>query len=343
MSARRMGEREPIWDSLFAEAKHADLLDVAHRLGARFTRCGHDWVGPCPAGCAKRDGFIITPGKRLFYCRPSSARGDAVEMVIHVQGVDRLDALAFVLQRDLPGSPCRGDRSPRTVIPASASSQDDEARREHDRRIARRIAGELVPLIGTPGEAYLAATRKIDVIALQDVLSRTDAIGWHPAVYFSEVGHALHAQRLGCIVGVMTDAVTAAPTGAISRTYLTPDLAKIGKAKTLGSPAGLVRLSEDADVLGGLHLAEGLETALAAMSKGFRPLWATGSTALMAKFPTLPGIEALTIFVDHDENDAGERAAREAEACWRAAGREVHLLRSDALGDFNDALAGDAA
>jgi putative DNA primase/helicase len=235
----------------------------------------------------------------------------------------------------------RRDPPPRVVAPAPAPT-DDEIRRDRDRAIARRIAGEIVPLIGTPGEVYLAQTRKIDVAAIEDVLSRRDAIGWHPAVYFREMGHPLHTRHLGCIVGVMTDAVTAEPTGAISRTYLTPDLAKVGKAKTIGSPAGIVRLSEDADVLGGLHLAEGIETALDAMSKGFRPMWATGSTSLMATFPVLGGIEALTVIVDHDRNRAGEEAAREAEARWLAAGREVRLLRPKWFGDFND-RAGDAA
>jgi hypothetical protein len=106
----------------------------------------------------------------------------------------------------------------------------------------------------------------------------------------------------------------------------------------LGAPAGIVRLSADEDVLEGLHLAEGIETALAAMSIGLRPMWATGSTALMAKFPPLAGIDCLTLIVDHDPNGAGEKAAREAEVRWRAAGREVRLLRSDAPGDLNDVL-----
>jgi hypothetical protein len=58
----------------------------------------------------------------------------------------------------------------------------------------------------------------------------------------------------------------------------------------------------------------------------------------MAKFPPLPGIECLNLIVDHDPNGAGEKAAREAEVRWRAAGREVRLLQSDAPGDLNDAL-----
>ena len=47
--------------------------------------------------------------------------------------------------------------------------------------------------------------------------------------------------------------------------------------------------------------------------------------------------------VDRDANAAGERAARELEARWLDAGREVRLLRSDDYGDLNDIIAGDAA
>ena len=74
------------------------------------------------------------------------------------------------------------------------------------------------------------------------------------------------------------------------------------------------------------------------MSIGLRPMWATGSTAPMAKFPPLAGIECLNLIVDHDPNGAGERAAREAEARWLSVGREVRLLQPDQLGDLNDVL-----
>jgi hypothetical protein len=112
------------------------------------------------------------------------------------------------------------------------------------REMIEGIARQLVPLRGTPGERYLAETRRIDTAATADILERADAIGWHRSVLFREAGRALDGKRLGCIVGVMTDPVTAKPTGAISRTYI-HEGRKIGKAKTLGSPVGIVRLSPD--------------------------------------------------------------------------------------------------
>ena len=74
------------------------------------------------------------------------------------------------------------------------------------------------------------------------------------------------------------------------------------------------------------------------MSIGLRPTWATGSTALMAKFPVLSGIEALTIIADNDANGAGERAADEVVARWAQAGRETRIIIWDGIGDINDAL-----
>ena len=66
--------------------------------------------------------------------------------------------------------------------------------------------------------------------------------------------------------------------------------------------------------------------------------WSTGSTAIMAKFPVLSGIEALTIIADHDLNGAGLRAASEAADRWQTAGRETHVFQRETPGDFNDAF-----
>jgi hypothetical protein len=194
------------------------------------------------------------------------------------------------------------------------------------------------PVRCTPGERYLREIRCIDTDAVADVLERVDVIGWRLRAYFHEPRHELHGQRLGCIVGVMTDPVTALPTGAISRTYIDENLRKICKAKTLGSPAGIIRLTRDEEVTCGLCLAEGVETALSAMPKGFRPVWSTGSTAIMKAFPVLNGIDCLTVIADHDASGAGEVAASEVEVRWRRAGREARIFIPESPGDINDLL-----
>ena len=51
------------WD----EARRADMKALAEQLGTRLKRSGRNWIGPCPAGCASADGFIVTPRDRVFF------------------------------------------------------------------------------------------------------------------------------------------------------------------------------------------------------------------------------------------------------------------------------------
>ena len=258
----------------------------------------------------------------LWIDHATDESGDALGLVRGVFGCDTAAALRW--SRQWLGIE-RGRPSTRPEVRQAAHMlKADPGPAEEARRAlaaAARYILEMRSLIGTPGEAYLRDLRRIEVAEIEDVLARTDAIGWYEGVFFNQPGHFLHAQRLGAIIGIMTDPVTAKPTGAISRTYLAPDGTKVLKAKTLGSPRGIVRLSRDDEVLGGLFLAEGLETALSGMAIGLRPMWAAGDCGLVSKFPLLDGIEALTVMVDHDTNGAGERAARDLEARWLAAGR----------------------
>ena len=90
----------------------------------------------------------------------------------------------------------------------------------------------------------------------------------------------------------------------------------------LGRAAGAcVKLSADEDVSIGLHVAEGIETALACMAMGIRPMWVAMSANGISKFPVLAGIEALTVFADHDAT--GVAAAAECASRWDGAGKDV--------------------
>jgi hypothetical protein len=301
-------------------ARNTEILVVAERLGARLKKAGGEWVGPCPR-CGGRDRFAINPRKRLFNCRGCRVGGDAIDLLRLVTGSTFAEAAELIGDRPTPSTPAnQNDYNPAASI--------------------RRIVAGLTPILGSPGERYLRDTRGIDTTAIADLLQRTDAIGWNPSVYFNEPGHPLHGQKLGCIVGIMTNPATAQPTGAISRTYIDKDLNKIGKAKTLGEGGGVVRLSRDEDTLEGLFLAEGLETALAAAAHTMlaaRPIWSTGSDAAMRTFPVLAGIGCLNIIADNDAKGAGERAARDAAERWLDAGREVRIIRPKTKGeDLND-------
>jgi putative DNA primase/helicase len=296
-----------------------DLRSLARLLGGEVI--GRQVLAPGPGHSSKDRSLSVTisataPEGFLAF---SHAGDDFAECRDHVK------AALGIKRRSFQPAPRR---------PTQPSRDDD--RIACTRAYARQIMSEIVPILGTPGERYLRETRRIDTGAIADVLERTDAIAWHPSVLFREEGHALHDKRIGCIVAVLTDPVTAAPTGGITRTYL-HEGRKITEAKGLG-PAGIARLDLDERVLGGLFLAEGLETALAAASIGLRPMWSAGSTAIMARLPVVGGIEAITVLADNDANGAGERAARELAARWTEAGKSVRLWIPTSPGDFNDAL-----
>jgi putative DNA primase/helicase len=135
--------------------------------------------------------------------------------------------------------------------------------------------------------------------------------------------------RLPAMVALMRDTVTNEPTG-VHRTFLKPDGS--GKAdmpdgsnprKMLGS-AMVVKLTSDEDVTTGLGITEGIETGLAIMAAGWRPVWAALSAGGIKRFPVLAGVECLTIFADADPT--GLAAAQACQAHWTAAGRECLIV-----------------
>jgi hypothetical protein len=327
--------KPPIPAHVVDAARGASFIQAYQGLGLTLKRINaSELAGPCPR-CGGTDRFSINIKLQVWNCRGCvKGGGDAISLLSHVRGLGFREAV-----EDLTGESDVERPAPATVPNGTVEKPKavDVAKLEaFILKMAAKSVRAMVPIIGTPGEAYLRDERKIDTAALADVLSSTAAIGWDPESFFRGDGHRLDRRNLGCIVGIMTDPVSAHPTGGISRTYI-HEGQKVGKAKGLG-PAGIVRLTPDEDVLGGLHLAEGLETALAAMSTGLRPMWSTGSTSIMAKLPFVAGIECLTVIADRDENGAGEKAAREAARRWREAGREVRVWTPPDRGDFNDLL-----
>jgi hypothetical protein len=204
---------------------------------------------------------------------------------------------------------------------ASDPALDDRRRRE----LAVAIWRESVDPAGTIVELYLAS-RGLKLPASQ-------VLRFHPLCPSGK-------DRLPAMVAIMTHPVTGEPTGGIHRTFLAADgsgKAPTDRPKAMLGPAGVIRLSADEDVTYGLGIAEGIETALSVLQRGWAPVWACGSTGPMSKLPVLPGIDALTIFADADKNGAGQKAANACAERWRAAGRETQIIVPRAPGaDLND-------
>lgn len=149
--------------------------------------------------------------------------------------------------------------------------------------------------------------------------------------------------RCPVMMARITDFVTGAPL-SLHFTKLTPDgrgKAPVEKPKLLllghQKAGGVIRLSADAEVSTGLGLTEGIETALS-VATAWSPVWAAIDAGNMATLPLVPGIEALTIFADHDP--PGTKAAGNLASRWRAAGRESVVVAAPTPGtDWNEARA----
>jgi putative DNA primase/helicase len=200
----------------------------------------------------------------------------------------------------------------------------------------KRLWHQTLPITaGNPVATYLQGRRC--VLPHPDADLRSLPGHRHPSGY---IGPAM--------IGLVTDAVTGEPMN-LHQTWLTADGS--GKAPLERSRlvlqghrlgGGVVRLVEDAEVTVGLAIAEGIETALTALRAGF-PCWSCLHADNIAKFPVLPGIEALTIVADRDPINArtrkrtGTAAAERCTARWTQAGVEVRLWESETEGaDFND-------
>ncbi|MBR0647119.1 DUF7146 domain-containing protein, partial [Plastoroseomonas hellenica] len=193
--------------------------------------------------------------------------------------------------------------------------------------LARALWREAAPAAGTVVEAYL---RGRGLTLPQDA----------PLRFHGRCPRG--RDRLPAMLALMSDPGTAEPCG-VHRTFLAPDGAgkAPGQAKMMTGRAGVIRLVPDEEVTVGLGIAEGIETSLAVMQRlDWRPVWAAASAGAIARFPVLPGIEALTIFADRD--GAGMAAAQGCARRWREAGAEARVLAPPA-GDFDELTRGGAA
>jgi hypothetical protein len=222
------------------------------------------------------------------------------------------------------------EKNARARVEAERQQREDEQERS---RWALDTFHAAVLIAGTLGKRYLIK-RGIDVAELPNDMA--DVLRWHPRCPW-ERGHA------PCMVALWTDIHSGEPK-AIHRTAISPQAERIDRM-SLGPTRGcVIRPWPDESIDQGLVLGEGIETVLAAATRMqhlgtlLRPAWAAGDAGHVRTFPALPGIDALTLLVDHDANSVGQDAAAECARRWTAAGREVIRLVPTDIGDFNDII-----
>jgi Toprim domain/CHC2 zinc finger len=294
------------------------MANAVARLGLQLRRQSRELVGPCPR-CGGRDRFAINVGKQVWNCRGCSRGGDTIELVRHVRDCSFREAVAFLDCRAVPPSRPFVPRSNRT----RPTTVDDRAALDY----AGKIWYEANPL-GPEAIEYFNR-RCIDI----DAVPNHGGLRWHPRCPWE-------GGTTPCVVGRYTTVLDNHQRGVWRRPI------DGSKPKALGPTAGcVIRLWADDAVETGLVLGEGVETTLAAAThmkhKGtlLQPAWAAGSAGGMARFPVLPGVQALTLLVDNDESGTGQRAAHECAARWASVECEVTLFKPNTANtDFNDVV-----
>lgn len=286
-------------------------LAIASALSARPVHTSRGWLVPCPAHDDRDPSLHVSDGadgKLLLRC---------------FAGCDQVAIIAALRERGLWGriSP-RGERPhySRPMTPTPADPRMGES--------AMRLWRHCRPAAGTLVEAYLL-TRAITV-------TPPASIRFHPSLL-----HRLSGQRFPAMVVAVRN--VGERIVAVHRTWLRCDglgKAAVEPAKMALGPCrgGAVRLAPATDVL---QVAEGIETALAAMQATDQPTWASLGTSGLKSLALPAGIRHVTILADGDA--PGEAAARAAGERWVREGREVRIARAPAGLDFADVLAGECA
>ena len=282
---------------LIDRARRADILETAQSLGAGLRRVNAtESVGPCLV-CGGNDRFSTNSRRQLWNCRG----GSTIDLVQHVRGCGFREAVAFLA----------GGDATQALSATQDNAQGRRAGRQGNQRrrhaAGRRNRPRNGPRSQHAGRAVLTRgpQDRHELNSRRDRANRRDRLASGRPIPHQD--HALDGRRLGCIVGVMSDP-SRRGRPAQSRERISTGL-KVGKAKTLGAPAASSG-SDDEDVLAGLSSGRRASKPRSSDGADFRPMWATGSTAIMAKFPVVAGIERLNYSRDRDQNGAGEAAAR---------------------------------
>ncbi len=319
------------------------IVALNARLAERMADLGRALIGAEPTATRRtelrfrRRGSlamcIAGHNRGAWHDHEAGRGGDPLGLVAHLLRVPMRDALTWALE-------WLGDASAPQVSPiASCPVAPAVARHTHggdggkawSRDLAWRLWREGQPPAGTLAESYLSAR------GLR--LPEDAPLRFHPSAW----RNAANGRCGPAMLALMTAPEDAAPVG-VHVTYLALDgggKARGPNSKVMLGSVGVVRLVPDAEVATGLGLAEGIETALAVMQRTYwHPIWAATSAGAIARFPALPGIEALTVFADADP--AGLAAAGACAARWIEAGREALIVRPRA-GDWDDATGGSDA
>lgn len=278
----------------------------------------------------RKGSFKVDPRRRNFSDFQNGETGDAIDLIRRETGLDFPSAVVFGEKLlGLDGNVRRPADRKRKQRPKTATT------------VKRKPKGLNRDALNAWNSAF-SLENSIAVAYFEEV-RRCSIPGHHCCRFVPAMKHYLSGLIFPAIVSLLTDATTGTPL-SLHMTFLAHD--GRGKAPVeqprlfwYGPLIGgcVVRLSPDDQVETGLTISEGLEDGQSLLDYGSAPVWACPNAGHMAKFPVLPGVEALTICADADANKAGEGAATKCMERWTAAGSEVTITYPHGTAkDFNE-------
>jgi hypothetical protein len=273
----------------------------------------------CPiCGPQKRSGsnrtrkvlriFNPEPGFSTYYCARCGEKGHAHESARRSAKLDPIEEIIGIL-------------NPTVVVPEK--QPDHDAEKEAKSALARRLWRRRLPIRGTIAETYLRDVRGYRG-PLPDTLGFLPPNGKYKPSMIAAFGIANEPEP--GVLEIDPGAIT-----CIHMTRLLPDgsgkdngdddKAKIMLGPSAGQPIVLAPCND----LLALVIAEGIEDALTAHAITGRGAWAAGSASRLPKLAdVVPSyVECVTVLVDDD--DAGNKNAKQLIAKLIARGFEVRV------------------
>src|SRR5437763_15504498 len=106
-----------------------DRVDVVAVVQRRVSlkKSGHDWKGLCPFHGEKTPSFYVVPDKQIFHCFGSGATGDAIKVVMQLEGKgfrEAIEGLAAAVGLELaPADPAEARRASHRAAPAEVNER----------------------------------------------------------------------------------------------------------------------------------------------------------------------------------------------------------------------------
>lgn len=211
-------------------ARAVSIEDAATFVGAKLKRFGSDMAGPCPAGCADENGFVVTPRSGLFICRPSGEGGGPVDLVMHTRGCDFISACEVLTGESRPHGAREETVEERQAREKAARDRceaierrraereaSDLSDKERERAVVARMLALMRPIMETRADAYLR-TRGLSVGPW------CDGFGFVPnAPYYVDGEIVARVPMMLAPIVHYSGAIPEGRIGGLLRTYLDPD------------------------------------------------------------------------------------------------------------------------